>query len=192
MRLFRLSRIIFLSLAALALAGCATTQREPERPPPPQILPPAFPPQDIVGRWGLAAFHKPEDRERTEAAAANQCRQPYVISLGPTGGVMMHLADQAQPEELRLRGAANGKTYIGPEGEPGGAQDREVESFNGRVLILRFVDPEVHGRYGSMVYVRCGPEGEKRKPVRARPKPPARPKPAPPPAGAPAPPTAPR
>jgi hypothetical protein len=194
MRLSRKSTVLFFGFAALLLAGCASTQREPERPPPPRVLPPAFPAQDIVGRWGLAAYHKIEDRERTEAAAANQCRQPYVITLGPTGGVMMHLADQSQPEELRLKGAANGKTYIGPEGEPGGVADREVESFNGRVLILRWMDPEVQGRYGTMVYVRCGPEGEKRKPVRTRPKAGAKPKPAatpaagarPAPAGAPA------
>ena len=188
MPLTRITATFFIGFAALALAGCATSRPEPERPPPPQVLPPAFPPQDIVGRWGLAAYHKIEDRERTEAAAANQCKQPYVISMGPTGGVMMHLADQSQPEELRLRGAANGKTYLGPDGEPGGAQDREVESFNGRVLILRWMDPEVQGRYGTMVYVRCGPEGEKRRPVRPRPKSGAKPNPkpaAPPPAGAP-------
>ena len=35
-------------------------------------------------------------------------------------------------------------------------------SFDGRVLILHWVDPEVQGRYGSMVYVRCPPEGAKR------------------------------
>ena len=122
-------------------------------------LPPAFPPQDIVGRWGLAAYHKAEDRERTEAAARQPVQQPYVITLGPTGGVMMHLADQATPEELRLKGAPGGKTYIGPAGEPGGMQDREVVHFDGRILILRWMDPEVQGRYGTMVYVRCGAGG---------------------------------
>ena len=52
-------------------------------------------------------------------------------------------------------------------------------SFDGRVLILRWVDPEVQGRYGTMVYVRCGPEGAKRpaKP-KAKPKPKPKPKPA--------------
>ena len=45
-------------------------------------LPPAFPPQDIVGRYGLTAYHKEEDRERTVKAAANQCRNPYVITMG--------------------------------------------------------------------------------------------------------------
>ena len=122
-----------LALLAFALAGCATGPQQPPAPPqaePVPLLPPAFPPQDIVGRWGLAAYHKEEDRERIEAAAANQCKQPYVITLGPTGGVMMHLADQATPEELRLKGAPGGKTYIGPEGDPPGSmQDRLVEFF---------------------------------------------------------------
>ncbi len=166
---------LVLALLAFGLAACATTQ--PEQPPlaPTPLLPPAFPPQDIVGRWGLAAYHREEDRARTEVAAADQCKQPYIITLGPTGGVMMHLADQAKPEELRLKGAPGGKTYIGPEGEPGGIQDRLVVSFDGRVLILRYMDSEVHGRYGSMVYVRCGPEGEKRPKPKPKPKTPPKP-----------------
>jgi hypothetical protein len=143
-----------------------------------QALPPAFPPQDIVGRWGLAAYHKEEDRARTEAAAARGCNQPYVITLGPTGGVMMHLADQATPTELALKGAPGGKTFIGPaEDPPGGAQDREVVLFNGRILILRWMDSEVQGRYGTMVYVRCGGEGGRPATKRA----PAKPKAPPPP-----------
>jgi hypothetical protein len=183
-----------LILAAVTVAGCSgggfqLPSLTPSEPPPPAqpavvpTLPPAFPPQDIVGRWGLAAYHNAEDRERTEAAARNGCKQPYVITLGPTGGVMMHLADQAQPEELRLKGAPGGKTYIGPEGEPGGIQDREVVSFDGRVLVLRWMDPEVQGRYGTMVYVRCGAEGTK---PPAKRKSAAKPKPAPKPAAAPA------
>ena len=103
-----------------------------------------------------------EDRERIEAAAAKQCKQPYVITLGPTGGVMMHLADQATPEELRAQGRARRQDLYRPGGRPpGGMQDREVVSFDGRVLILRWMDPEVQGRYGTMVYVRCPPEGAK-------------------------------
>lgn len=193
------STALVLALVTLALAACSTGgpqmpsifgPSQEERPPQPEAvptLPPAFPPQDIVGRWGLAAYHKEEDRARIEAAAANQCQQPYVITLGPTGGVMMHLADQAKPEELRLKGAPGGKTYIGPEGDPpGSAQDREVLTFDGRMLILRWLDPEVQGRYGTMVYVRCGPEGAKRpaKPKAAakpKPKPKAAPKPVQPP-----------
>jgi hypothetical protein len=165
--------------AGLGLAGCATTNAPPEPPPPPvvQTLPPSFPPQNLVGSYGLAAYHKDEDRARTEAAATNQCRQPYVITLGPTGGVMMHLADQPTPSELRLKGAPGGKNFIGPDGDPpGSSQDREVVSFDGRVLVLRWIDPEVQGRYGTMVYVRCPAEGAKRpRPKSASAKPAAKP-----------------
>lgn len=155
--------VVAVSLAMLAaiLAGCATAPPppppEPAAPPVVPTLPPSFPPQDLIGRWGLAAYHRPDDRARTEAAAKNQCKQPYVIAGGPSGGLIMHMNDQPQPQELRLKGAPNGKNYIGPEGEPGGMQDREVVSFDGRVLITRWIDPEVAGRYGNAVYVRCAP-----------------------------------
>jgi hypothetical protein len=68
---------------------------------------------------------------------------------------MMHLADQRQPSELRLKGGPGGKNYIGPAGEGGMAEDREIVSFDGRVLITRFVDPDAGNRYGNMIYVRC-------------------------------------
>ena len=153
-------------IGVVALAGCASFQnpfqRESAAPPPPAApavlptLPPAFQPEEIVGRWGFASYHKEGDRARTEAAAKAQCNKPYVINRGSTGGVMMHLADDAKPSELRLKGAPGGKTYVGPEGPPASPQDREVVTFDGRVLVLRWMDPEVASRYGTGVYVRCG------------------------------------
>lgn len=183
----RLPAALAMALLTVALAGCSgisnpfsTSEAPPPAPEVMQTLPPAFPPQDIVGRWGLAAYHKDEDRARTEAAAVNQCRQPYIITLGPTGGVMMHLADQSTPTELRLKGAPGNKTFIGPaEDPPGGQQDREVVGFDGRVLALRWIDSEVQGRYGTMVYVRCGPEGVKPPKAKGAAKPRPRPKAAP-------------
>jgi hypothetical protein len=157
------------SLAAMLLAGCASQTvtwgglSGSEPPPAAQqsgtLLPASIPAADLVGRWGLAAYHKDEDRGRTEAAARGQCRQPYNIGRGPSGGIIMHLPDQAQPTELSLKGGADGKNYIGPPNEPAPGQgDREIVSFDGRVLITRFVDPEVSSRYGTSVYVRCGAE----------------------------------
>ena len=179
---FRPSPILTAALFAIALAGCATTSPTPPEPAAPPVtptLPPSFPPQDLVGRWGLAAYHVPSDRERTEAAALNACTQPYVITLGPGGGVMMHLADQATPTDLKVKGAPGGKNYIGPaEDPPGGQADREVEQFDGRILILRWLDPEVQGRYGTMVYVRCPAEGVKKPKPKGKPKPRAAAKPA--------------
>ena len=120
-------------------------------------MPATIRPDEIVGKWGLASYQNPADRPRTEVQAKAQCKQPYVIGAGTSGGVIMHLADQATPEELRLKGSQGGKNYIGPPGPAGGEQDREIVSFDGRVLITRFVDKDAATRYGNMVYVRCAP-----------------------------------
>jgi hypothetical protein len=126
-------------------------------PAAPAETPPRYTPEEIIGRWGVAAYHRDIDRTRTEAAARRQCNKPYTISKGPGGGVMMHLADQTAPAELRIKSTPDGKTFIGPAGDAGGAQDREILAFDGRVMVLRYTDPEAAGRYGTTVYVRCGP-----------------------------------
>jgi hypothetical protein len=145
----------------LLLSACASQGPTPTLASAPAAapdIPPRIRPEEITGRWGLAAYHKETDRPRTEAAARNQCKQPVVISMGPTGGVMMYPPDSSKLEELRMKGAPGNKTYIGAPGEPPGTgQDREILSFDGRVMITRFPDPEIHGRYGTSVYVRCAP-----------------------------------
>ncbi|MGP8121474.1 MAG: hypothetical protein ACLP8B_13260 [Xanthobacteraceae bacterium] len=164
-------RVSFLAMAVMAaasLAGCSSwqgfgfgSQPSPpavQEPPPEPEIPSSIRPDEIVGRWGLASFHNPADRVRTETAARGQCKQPYVINPGPTGGVIMHLADEATPQELRLKGSRSGKNFIGPHGPVGGNSDREIVSFDGRVLVTRFVDKDADTRYGTMVYVRCGPK----------------------------------
>jgi hypothetical protein len=80
-----------------------------------------------------------------------------VIGQGPTGGVMMYLADSNQLQELRLKGSTDGHDYIGPSGQTPGPQDREILSFDGRVMLLKFVDRETDGRYGTGIFVRCAP-----------------------------------
>jgi hypothetical protein len=150
------------ALAAASIAACSTNTGGPPEAATPVALPqPELPSKikasEVVGRWGYAAFHKPQDRARTEANAKGQCKQPYVIGQGANGGVMMYLADSSQLQELRLKGSQNGKDYIGPAGDTPGKDDREIISFDGRVLLLKFVDPEVDGRYGTGIYVRCAP-----------------------------------
>ena len=146
-------------LSALALGACSTGPGPETRaaPPPQPEMPAKVRPTEIIGRWGYAAYHKPEDRARTEANARGQCKQPFVIGQGPNGGVMMYLADSNQLQELRLKGTPGGRDYIGPAGETPGVQDREIMSFDGRVLVMKYVDPEVDGRYGTGVFVRCAP-----------------------------------
>jgi hypothetical protein len=152
----------FLALT-LFLGACSSfslSSSSPSAAPEPGVapdVPATIRSDEIVGRWGLASFQNPSDRARTEKAALAQCKQPYVIGAGQSGGVIMHLADQATPQELRLKGSQGGKNFIGPAGPAGGEQDREIVSFDGRVLITRFVDKDAATRYGNMVYVRCGP-----------------------------------
>ncbi len=162
------ARIYAIPLAALFIASCAGTGSNwnLNNLTGPASAPPAYNADQIAGRYGLAAYQREEDRTRTEGEARQQCRQPYEIAKGPSGGVIMHLADQSEPQELQLKGLAGGKTFIGPEGEAGGDQDREVVSFDGKVLILRWVNTETASRYGTAIYVRCEgtPTAKKRSP----------------------------
>src|ERR1700692_3295504 len=145
------------SALAIFLGACGSMSlpsfsSSPSSAPEPGVapeMPASIRPDEIVGRWGLASFQNPADRARTEVAAKAQCKQPYVIGTGTTGGVIMHLADQATPQELRLKGSPGGKNYIGPPGPAGGEQDREIVSFDGRVLITRFIDKGAATTYGT-------------------------------------------
>ena len=145
--------ILLGACGGLSLTSSPTTTSEPGVAPE---MPATIRADEIVGRWGLASFQNANDRARTETQAKAQCKQPYVIGAGSSGGVIMHLADQATPQELRLKGSSGGKNYIGPPGPAGGEQDREIISFDGCVLVTRFIDKDAATRYGNMVYVRCG------------------------------------
>jgi hypothetical protein len=170
---------------ALALAACTTSSPMVQTPAPEAAaveqpaIPSQYRPEEIVGRWGYGAYHNDTDLARTAAAARAQCGQPVVINRGPNGGVMMYLADSADLQELQLKGSQSGKNYVGPPGDAGGPQDREIVSFDGRTMVLRWMDPEVAGRYGTGVYVRCAPEGTARVSSAKRPPRPAPPPPAP-------------
>lgn len=138
----------------MSMGPTQTAIQEPALPPE---MPATIRADELAGRWGLASFQNPNDRARTEAAARGQCKQPYVIGQGASGGVVMHLADEATPQELRLKGSQGGKNYIGPAGPAGGEKDREILAFDGRILVTRFLDKDAAVRYGNMVYVRCAP-----------------------------------
>lgn len=135
------------------IASCTSSGQLEQKPEANAVLPSTIPPEKLVGSWGLGAFHQEGARARTEAAARRGCNNPYKIARGPNGGLMMHLADARQPSELQLKGGPDGKNYIGPAG-PVGDADREI-TFDGNVVVMRWLDPEVASRYGTMVYVRC-------------------------------------
>jgi hypothetical protein len=138
-------------LMAALLAGCAS-----ESPPAPVVTAPAIAPDQLVGKWGLASYHRDSDRDRTIKEAKAQCNKPYVIAKGPNGGVMMYLADQPQLSELVLKAGPDGKTFLGPPGDAGTADDRQVLDVDPASFTTVWVDPDNAARYGTMVYERCG------------------------------------
>lgn len=139
---------------ALLMAGCAS-----EPPPPPVVAAPTVSIDQLVGKWGLAAYHRDSDRERTVKEAKAQCNKPVVINKGPTGGVMMYLADNAQIQELVLKAGPDGTNYLGPPGDAGTTDDRTVSQVEPNSFTTVWVDPDNVARYGTMVYIRCGKPG---------------------------------
>lgn len=153
-------RVATLGLSAcLALAGCGGERSAlpiPTAQPQEATAPAGSIPADaLVGRWGLAAYHRDSDRARTESEARRQCSNPYVIAKGPGGGVMLHLADESQVSELFVKGGRDGKNYLGPRGPAPALEDREIMSFSDNSMTLRWMNEETAKRYGTMVYVRC-------------------------------------
>ena len=69
----------------------------------------------------------------------------------------MHLADQATPQELRLKGSPSGKNYIGPAGPTPASRTARSSPSTAASSITRFIDKDAATRYGNMVYVRCAP-----------------------------------
>ncbi len=147
----RTAALTLAGLGAALLAGCAT-----EPPPAPVVAAPSVSSDQLVGKWGFAAYHRDTDRERTIKEALAQCNKPYVIAKGPSGGVMMNLADQATLSELVLKAGPDGATYLGPPGDAGTADDRIVTSVDANSFTTNWVDPDNAARYGTSVYERCG------------------------------------
>jgi hypothetical protein len=147
-------------LPAIALAGLLAACGGGGAPEPASLggtYPPAFPTETLIGSWGVASYREDKDRERVEAIARDQCKQPYVITKGPSDGVMMHAADDPVAKELKLKGSADGMTYLGFEAPPGHWQDRLIVSYapDFSVITMQFVNPEIATRYGTFIYVRC-------------------------------------
>ena len=145
--------------AGALLAGCGGSPMAsltPAPPPPvPAASPAAYPVNRLVGNWGVASYREDKDKARTVAQARAACKIPFVITKGPTDGVMMHVADDTSLHELTLKGGPGGKTYLGFAGPPGDDQDLEILTFTDTMFIARYVDADTNARYGILVYVRC-------------------------------------
>jgi hypothetical protein len=150
--LFAACHLVLVSGALLACSsGTKLNNSSPSTFPPSTALTAV----ELEGTWGLASFRTEADRARTQAEAKSACNNPYKIARGNNGGVIMHLADQSQPQELYVKSDENGQMFIGPKGNPGMRQDRRIISFENNVLETQWVDPGTAERFGTMVFVRC-------------------------------------
>ena len=69
---------------------------------------------------------------------------------------MMYLADQPQLSELVLKAGPDGVTYLGPPGDAGTADDRQVLEHRPQLVHHDLGGSGQRRRYGTMVYERCG------------------------------------
>ena len=80
-----LRNVFLLGASAIALSACASQGPGPSAMAPawaPEV-PPAIKPQEITGRWGLAAFHKPDDPPAHRGGRAQRLQAALRDRHGP-------------------------------------------------------------------------------------------------------------
>ncbi len=106
--------------------------------------------EDLVGRWGVAAYWSEADAARTTAQAKSFCSQPYVISKGANGAARMFEAFEGKPQDVTIQG----NQIVAVSGSA--RSTKAIQSWNGSTLVFNYVDEEARRKYGNMVFVRCG------------------------------------
>jgi hypothetical protein len=110
---------------------------------------------DLAGRWGVASYWKTEDKAKAPGWARQSCGQPYVIAKNEAGNLMMYVAD-GQIREVIVKGKTlTPAEKVLPEG-PAKRHQRTITAFAPGSFELTWKDVGFAGRYGTVVYVKCG------------------------------------
>ncbi len=153
----RLAASILLTGLAACTSTSPTTSLQPQAaaptPPPPAVV--QITTASLPGNYGLASYHRAEDRERTLKQAKIACRNPYKMTAGANGGVVMHAPGQPGPAEFFVKKDNAGRSYIGPKGEAAGPNDQRVLSYDNGTLVTEWTSGRLKTVYGTMVYVPC-------------------------------------
>ncbi len=111
---------------------------------------------DLVGKWGLASYWKPEDAVKAPGWAKATCGSPYTITKSPAGNLMIHIADDPAQKEVKL----SGKKLVPVDTKLAGGvakHERTITKFDAGISFeLTWSNPGVGSRYGINVYVKCG------------------------------------
>ena len=106
--------------------------------------------EDLIGRWGVAAYWSDSDAARITVMARGFCSQPYVVSRGANGAARMYEAFEGRPQDVTVQG---GRIVAVSGGE---RTAKAVQRWDGTTLVFNYVDDEARRKYGNMVFVRCG------------------------------------
>lgn len=106
--------------------------------------------EDLIGRWGVAAYWNEADAARVTAQAKGYCSQPYVVSRGANGAARMFEAFEGRPQDVVVQGGR----IVAADGSPKAA--KTVQRWSGGTLVFNYEDEEPKRKYGNMVFVRCG------------------------------------
>ena len=111
---------------------------------------------DLVGRWGVASYWNKADAAKAPGWARQSCGQPYVIEKSGGGNLMMFVAD-GQKREVALKGKKlTPVEKVLPEG-PARMHVRTITAFEaGKSFELTWQHGGFAGRYGTVLYVKCG------------------------------------
>ena len=131
------SRIIAIALAGLVVPGMAIAQSTLRT-------------EDLVGRWGVAAYWNEADAARIKTQARSFCNQPYVISKGSNGSARMFEAFQGKPTDVVVQSGQ----IVAVAGD-NGKSSKAIQSWDGSTLVFNYIDDEAKRKYGNMVFTRC-------------------------------------
>ncbi|MCA3563528.1 MAG: hypothetical protein IOD03_08090 [Methylocystis sp.] len=106
--------------------------------------------EDLIGRWGVAAYWSDSDAAKVTAQARGFCSQPYVITRGAEGSARMFEAFEGRPQDVVVQGGQ----IVTVSGSA--RATKAIQSWNGSVLVFNYFDDEPKRKYGNMVFVRCG------------------------------------
>ncbi|MGL4634398.1 MAG: hypothetical protein ACRCWF_00305 [Beijerinckiaceae bacterium] len=106
---------------------------------------------DLVGRWGVAAYWNAGDAAKTTAQARSFCNQPYVITKGPKGGAVMFEAFDGKRREYLIQSGQ----IVAADGADA-KTTKTISSWTGQTLVFNYVEEEAKRKYGNMVFVKCG------------------------------------
>jgi hypothetical protein len=106
--------------------------------------------EDLVGRWGVAAYWNDSDAAKITAQAKGFCNQPYVITKGRNGGAVMFEAFEGKPSEVTVQSGQ----IVSVAGTTRNT-NKIIQSWNGSTLVMNYADEEAKRKYGNMVFVKC-------------------------------------